>query len=146
VTSNDSFERVAKLLQERGTPISKVGLVIVDHGSKQELSNELLLEVVKLFQDSYPYPIVEPAHMELALPSISDAFACCKKQGAAVVIVCPFFLLPGRHWQFDIPELSAAAAKEHQVEFILTRPLGPHQMLADILQARIVEELDQRAS
>ena len=139
--SDTSFAEAVDLLRARGMDASEVGLVIVDHGSKQQISNELLLEVVAMFRSTFPYPVVEAAHMELAEPSIASAFASCQEQGAKLVIVCPFFLLPGRHWQFDIPNLSAAAAEQQNVEFILTKPLGPHQMLADLLQARVLEEL-----
>ena len=35
---------------------------------------------------------------ELAEPSIRDAFQSCVEQGAHRIIVSPFFLSPGRHW------------------------------------------------
>ena len=38
-------------------------------------------------------PIVEPAHMELAEPSIATAFARCVERGATTVVVFPYFLL-----------------------------------------------------
>ncbi|XP_034209248.1 sirohydrochlorin cobaltochelatase-like [Prunus dulcis] len=76
------------------------------------------------------YPIVEPAHMELAEPSIHVAFNSCVLQGANRVIVSPFFLLPGRHLNQDIPSLTAEAAKEHPgVSYIVTTPLGLHPLL-----------------
>lgn len=37
-------------------------------------------------------------NQELAEPSIKDAFGICVQQGANRVIVSPFFLFPGRHW------------------------------------------------
>ena len=36
---------------------------------------------------------------ELAEPSIRDSFASCVEQGAKRIVVSPFFLFPGRHWQ-----------------------------------------------
>lgn len=35
----------------------------------------------------------------MAKPSIQDAFTSCVERGANRVIVSPFFLLPGRHWE-----------------------------------------------
>ncbi|KAG7990484.1 hypothetical protein I3843_02G027200 [Carya illinoinensis] len=63
-------------------------------------------------------------------PSIRDAFGSCVQQGANRVIVSPFFLFPRRHWHQDIPSLTAEAAKEHpRVSYIITAPLGLHDLL-----------------
>ncbi|XP_052194894.1 sirohydrochlorin ferrochelatase, chloroplastic isoform X1 [Diospyros lotus] len=122
------------------------GVVIVDHGSRRKESNLMLDEFVAMFRDKTGYPIVEPAHMELAEPSIRDAFGLCVKQGAKRVIVSPFFLFPGRHWHQDIPSLTAEAAKEHQgVSYIITAPLGLHELLVDVVNDRIKHCLDHVA-
>ena len=114
------------------------GIVIVDHGSRRDKSNRLLLEVVQMFREESGEPIVEPAHMELAEPSLATAFARCVEQGANVVIVHPYFLLPGRHWSEDIPRLAAAAAEDHPgVQHLVTAPLGLHRKMAAIMLDRI---------
>ncbi|XP_056176377.1 sirohydrochlorin ferrochelatase, chloroplastic isoform X2 [Syzygium oleosum] len=116
----------------------KDGLIIVDHGSRRRESNLMLNEFVAMFRDKTGYPIVEPAHMELAEPSIKDAFCSCVLQGVTRVIVSPFFLFPGRHWHKDIPSLTAEAAKEHPgVSYIITAPLGLHELLVDVVNDRI---------
>ncbi|XP_027359112.1 uncharacterized protein LOC113867821 isoform X2 [Abrus precatorius] len=74
------------------------GVIIVDHGSRRKESNLMLNEFVEMFKNKTGYEIVEPAHMELAEPSIRDAFQSCVQQGANRIIVSPFFLSPGRHW------------------------------------------------
>ncbi|KAK4488506.1 hypothetical protein RD792_004270 [Penstemon davidsonii] len=114
------------------------GVIIVDHGSRRKESNLLLNEFVIMFREKTKYPIVEPAHMELAEPSIKDAFNSCVQQGAQRVIVSPFFLFPGRHWHQDIPSLTAEAAKEHpSVSYVITAPLGLHELLVDVVNDRI---------
>ncbi|KAE8021507.1 hypothetical protein FH972_007391 [Carpinus fangiana] len=114
------------------------GVIIVDHGSRRKESNLMLNEFVAMFREKTGYPIVEPAHMELAEPSIRDAFRSCVEQGANRVIVSPFFLLPGRHWLKDIPSLTSEAAKEHpSVSYIITAPLGLHNLLVDVVNDRI---------
>ncbi|XP_057769291.1 sirohydrochlorin ferrochelatase, chloroplastic isoform X1 [Salvia miltiorrhiza] len=114
------------------------GVIIVDHGSRRKESNLMLNEFVVMFRDKTKYPIVEPAHMELAEPSIKDAFDSCVRQGARRVIVSPFFLFPGRHWNQDIPSLTAEAAKEHpEVSYVITAPLGLHELLVDVVNDRI---------
>ncbi|XP_061359615.1 sirohydrochlorin ferrochelatase, chloroplastic isoform X2 [Gastrolobium bilobum] len=113
-------------------------VIIVDHGSRREESNLMLNEFVKMFKNKTGYEIVEPAHMELAEPSIGDAFQSCVQQGANHIIVSPFFLAPGKHWSQDIPSLSAEAAKEHpSVSYIVTAPLGNHELLVDVVNDRI---------
>ncbi|KAF8399739.1 hypothetical protein HHK36_015610 [Tetracentron sinense] len=114
------------------------GVIIVDHGSRRQESNLMLNEFVAMFRDKTGYPIVEPAHMELAEPSIKDAFNSCVQQGANRVIVSPYFLFPGRHWNQDIPSLAAEAAKDHPgVSYIITAPLGLHELMVDVLNDRI---------
>lgn len=132
-TSNSEF-----LMNTLGIVGEKDAVIIVDHGSRRKESNLMLNDFVTLFRDKTGYPIVEPAHMELAEPSIKDAFRLCVQQGANRVIVSPFFLFPGRHWHQDIPSLTAEAAKEHPgVSYIITAPLGLHELLVDVVNDRI---------
>jgi len=116
----------------------RVGIVVVDHGSRRAQSNALLEEVVRMFRRATGAPIVEPAHMELAEPSIATAFGNCVEQGATLVVVFPYFLSPGRHWSEDIPRLAQQAAAEHEgVGHLVTAPLGLHEAMASIMQDRI---------
>lgn len=116
------------------------GLIIVDHGSRRRESNELLLAVAEAYRRHSGWRIVEPAHMELAEPSIATAFRRCVEQGARRVVVFPYFLGPGRHWNEDIPRLAAAAAAEwaaHGVTYLVTAPLGLHPLLLDVITERV---------
>lgn len=93
------------------------------------------------------YCIVEPAHMELAEPSIEAAFGRCVARGARRVIVCPFFLGPGKHWTQDIPRLTAAAAAKHPgVTHHVAPTLGIDDLILDLLNKRLEDCLrDPRA-
>ena len=115
------------------------GVILVDHGSRRAESNAMLLQVVAEFERQMPqYSIVEPAHMELAEPDIATAFGNCVTRGARRVVVFPYFLLPGRHWSQDIPDLVSAAAENHAgVEWLVTAPIGIHSMMAAIIDDRI---------
>jgi sirohydrochlorin ferrochelatase len=115
-----------------------VGLVVVDHGSRRVESNLAHEQSVRAWEPARPYVAVEPAHMELAEPSIADAFARCVDQGATTVIVAPYFLGPGRHWDRDIPALAAQAAADHPgVRWLVSAPLGPDPRLLDLLEERV---------
>jgi sirohydrochlorin ferrochelatase len=121
----------------------KIGVVIVDHGSKRTESNELLLEVVEMFRRSSEFTIVEAAHMELAEPSLATAFDRCVERGAKLVVIHPYFLLPGNHATHDIPALAAEAASRHPgVRVLVSEPLGLHPLMAEVMRQRIVGCLD----
>ena len=128
-------EQLETLLADRQQPVA---IVLVDHGSRRSESNDLLHEVRDLFQQHAGVAIVEAAHMELAEPSVAQAFAACVQQGAKTVLVFPYFLSPGRHWSEDIPRLAAEAAAEHPgVEHLVTAPLGLHPLIAEVISQRI---------
>jgi sirohydrochlorin ferrochelatase len=118
----------------------QTGIIIVDHGSRLEQSNRMLEELAVQFAKRFAgkYEIVEPAHMELAEPSIATAYAQCVKRGATRVIVCPFFLGPGKHWTKDIPHLTAAAAAAQfpQTQFHVAQTLGIDDLILDLLDKR----------
>jgi len=125
-------------------PPERIGVVVVDHGSRRDESNQMLLEIVSMFQEQSHYTIVEAAHMDLAEPSIKTAFGRCVERGAELVLIHPYFLLPGRHWDQDIPALASDASREHgNVPFLVTAPLGRHPLMAEIIEQRIQHCLDR---
>ncbi|MCC6240816.1 MAG: cobalamin biosynthesis protein CbiX [Phycisphaerales bacterium] len=120
--------------------MSKTGIIIVDHGSRRQESNALLEDVAQRFADRFQqqYDIVEPAHMELCQPSIATAYERCVARGAMRIVVCPFFLGPGKHWTSDIPQLTAEAAAAHPgTHYHVTMPLGVDDLILDLLAKRI---------
>jgi sirohydrochlorin ferrochelatase len=120
-------------------------LIIVDHGSRRPDSNRLLEQTVAAFATRFmaEFPIVEPAHMELAEPSIANAYARCVERGASLIICAPFFLGPGRHWTTDIPALLAGAATAHpHTTWHLAPPLGPDDLLLRLLFERATRCLE----
>ena len=100
--------RISPHLQ--GSSQSKVGVIVVDHGSKREAANKQLEEVARAVKARSGRRIVEPAHMEIAGPTLAEAYAKCVAQGATRIVCHPFFLSPGRHVMEDIPALLADAA------------------------------------
>jgi sirohydrochlorin ferrochelatase len=121
------------------------GIIIVDHGSRSADSNTLLLRLAEQFARRFHhrYAIVEPAHMELADPTIGEAFARCVWRGAERVVVCPFFLGPGKHWQSDIPRLVEEAAQAFpHVPHRVAAPLGIDELMLRLVDKRIAETLE----
>jgi len=72
-TQRFTSPRATNATANSSTAPAAVGVVIVDHGSRAKASNDMLLEFVDLYRATTGQPIVEPAHMELAEPSIADA-------------------------------------------------------------------------
>jgi sirohydrochlorin ferrochelatase len=122
-----------------GTPAEPTtAVIIVDHGSRRQESNEMLLKAAVAFKATSCHTIVEPAHMEIAEPTIAEAFDRCVQQGARRVIVFPYFLSPGKHWKHDIPALVEAAATRHPgTEWLVTAPFGLHPQMQQIIADRI---------
>jgi sirohydrochlorin ferrochelatase len=121
----------------------RLGVILVDHGSRRDESNVMLLDVVRQFAEITGLPIVEPAHMELAEPTIATAFARCVEGGATTIVVFPYFLLPGRHWNEDIPRLARQAASKYPgIRYIVTAPFGLHPLMSEIICQRVRHCLD----
>ena len=137
-----SAAMLEQLCTSAGIDVKSLGVIVVDHGSRREASNDALLDVVRQFEQATPFTLVEPAHMELAEPTIEMAFDRLVAAGAQVVVVHPYFLLPGRHSTSDIPELTAQAAQKHpETQYVVTQPLGIHPLMTSIMSDRIVAQI-----
>jgi sirohydrochlorin ferrochelatase len=131
-------EFMPQLASKPPTDCHELGLILVDHGSRRDESNAMLIDVVRNFEAATGLAIVEPAHMELAEPSIDTAFSRCIARGATTIVVFPYFLLPGRHWNEDIPRLAADAASKHSgIRYLVTAPFGLHPLMAQVMRERI---------
>ena len=112
-------------------------VIIIDHGSRYPAANDALFEVAKLMQDSCPDTIVEAAHMELAEPTIEQAYKRCVEKGATHIVAHPYMLSPGRHAIRDIPNMVAEIAESYpDIEFEVTEPLGLDQRIIDVIKTR----------
>jgi hypothetical protein len=66
-------QRPGRCTTARAAASSGTGIVIVDHGSRKKESNAMLHEFVTLYSATTGAEVVEPAHMELAEPTIEQA-------------------------------------------------------------------------
>lgn len=121
------------------------GILLVDHGSRRPEANALiesLAEVLRtklqLHSDAGEW-FVRTAHLEIEAPDIAEGVAACVSDGAERILIHPFFLVPGRHSQVDVPEQAAAAQRKHpEVEIRVTRSLGPDDKLVEIVLDRVL--------
>ena len=118
--------------------MNRKALIIVDHGSTVEEANDMLAEVARLVESAKSgFDIVKYCHMELAEPTIEQAFDACVSEGAGSVVVHPYFLSPGRHSTRDIPAMVEEAARKHPgVVYKVTEPLGIHGKIIEVILER----------
>jgi sirohydrochlorin ferrochelatase len=113
-------------------------LLLVDHGSRREQANAVLVEVAEILRRRSAFAVIHYAHMEIAEPTIAQGFDACVSDGAQEVIVHPYFLAPGSHYNEDIPRLVAEAAARHPgVRWTITEPLGIHPKLCEVVLERV---------
>jgi hypothetical protein len=89
----------------------RCGIVVVDHGSRRQASNNMLVEFCQLYQQLTQQPIVQPAHMEIAEPTIAQAIG----EQYPLQPVCGtstrhFLFFCGRCFGSCMPVLTRAAA------------------------------------
>lgn len=116
----------------------KVGVIIVDHGSRREESNRQLEQFVEMYRSVHGEAVTMAAHMEIAQPSIAEAVATCSSAGCSKVIVAPYFLSQGRHIQQDIPALVAEAQAAHpHLQCVVADPIGIDETVVTIIKNRV---------
>jgi sirohydrochlorin ferrochelatase len=114
-------------------------IIIVDHGSRRSAANRMLDQVAAMVQ-AQTNDRVYAAHMELAEPTIQEAFNRAVAEGADFVFVFPYFLSPGRHSREDIPRMCAEAAAKHPaVKWHCSGPIGLDAIMADLILHRVAE-------
>jgi len=80
-------------------------LLVVAHGSRRNEPNIEICElVVRLRNSSSLFTGIDYAFLEIASPSIQEALRQQIAQGAADIVVLPYFLSAGQHVMTDIPE------------------------------------------
>lgn len=131
----------------------QIAIVLIAHGSRHQPANDDLKALATRVSAQNTCPIVEPAFLELADPSIEQAGDSAVARGATRILMIPYFLAAGVHL---IRDLTAARdslrLKYPHVRFELGDPLGPHPLLDQLVLERIRElemkgeQLDRKSS
>src|SRR4051794_28437019 len=120
----------------------ETAVLLIAHGSRHDPANDDLRRMAERIAGRGAYRIVEPAFLELAEPSIAGGGDRCVELGASRVLMVPYFLAAGVHLLRDLTAARDDLAGRHPgVEFRLGPPLGPDDLL-DELVARRVDQLD----
>lgn len=119
-------------------------VLVVAHGSR---SNDAVAEfekVVGLVRTKISESVVKGAHMELAEPDIATATKELADEGVKEIVVVPYFLFMGNHIKQDIPDIiNEQRLLYPQIKFKLGKPFGADSLIAELLEKRIIETVNQ---
>ena len=117
-------------------------LQLIAHGSRRPEANADLEHVAAKMRERGRYPIVQVSFLELAEPGIEAGGEMCVTAGATTVVLLPYFLSAGMHFQDDLKAARDRLAERFPaVRFVLAEPLGRHPLLLDVVEDRAREAL-----
>jgi sirohydrochlorin cobaltochelatase len=112
-------------------------VLLIGHGSLRPGSGAAMIRLAARAREAGVAPIVEAGFLNYSRPRFAQALARCVAQGAAEVIVQPYFLIPGKFVQVDLPRaVSAFQAAHPSVALRLAAPFGDHPALAELALKR----------
>ncbi|KZN96034.1 sirohydrochlorin chelatase [Aeribacillus pallidus] len=119
-------------------------ILYICHGSRVKKACEQAIDFIKKCMAQNPVPIQEYCFLELAAPTIEDAYERCVQRGATKIFVLPVLLLTAVHAKEDIPnELERIRKRFPNVEMVYGRPIGVHPHMVDILIERLYETTEE---
>ena len=112
------------LIQDSSSADDIIGILLIDHGSRRESSNQQLHLLAERYQQRLSSNFkVYAAHMEIASPTIPQAIQAMAQIPRITKIIChPYFLSPGRHVTEDVPRIIAEAVHTIQDTVVFTHP------------------------
>jgi len=117
-------------------------VLLLGHGSKRSEANEILRDTAKALHDQHRFGVVEPAFLQLAEPDFHEALGGLLERGYRDITVMPYFLYCGLHVVKDIPgEMDLARKKYPDLKMRITKNLGFHENLLDIVAERLTETI-----
>lgn len=115
-------------------------VIYICHGSRVLAAREQAIAFIKKCMGRLSVPIQEYCFLELAAPTIEEAFISCVNKGAANIAVVPVLLLTAAHAKKDIPnELTRIAARFPKVKISYGEPIGVHPKMLEPLYERVAE-------
>ncbi|PLR77888.1 sirohydrochlorin chelatase [Bacillus sp. V3-13] len=115
-------------------------ILYICHGSRVPAAQQQAIAFIEKTMKESPAPINEYCFLELAKPTIEEAFRRCIEKGATKIAAVPVLLLTAVHAKKDIPnELNRTAAQFPEVQLNYGRPIGVHPGMVEILLERLKE-------
>ncbi|MFT8320255.1 MAG: sirohydrochlorin chelatase [Bacillus sp. (in: firmicutes)] len=115
-------------------------VLYICHGSRIKDACDQAISFVKQCMDQQDSMIQEYSFLELAEPTIEQAFQRCIERGATSVYVIPVLLLTAAHAKKDIPEILEKLAEQYpKTEIRYGKPIGVHDKMVEIVLEKIKE-------
>ena len=119
-------------------------ILIIGHGSRLTEANKTLKHMAHMVKEMGDVPFVEIAFLQFQKPDFFEAVSACVSKGAKKIIIHPYFLYKGRHFEEDITEMIGEAQKRYRdIEFVLTEPLGVHENIAKVVLERSKKDIKE---
>lgn len=131
---------------------SKIGILVVGHGSSLNYNRELVESYSKKIGDSFDE--VRTSFLNINRPTISESLEELLNQDLDKIVVLPLFLAHGVHTLKDIPmaigfedgeKRKVVERDGKKVEIIYSEPLGSHDLISKVAIMRIEEALSDNA-
>jgi precorrin-8X/cobalt-precorrin-8 methylmutase len=119
-------------------------ILLLGHGSRLTEANKTLKHMAHMVKEMGDVPFVEIAFLQFQKPDFFEAVSACVSKGAKKIIIHPYFLYKGRHFEEDITEMIGEAQKRYRdIEFVLTEPLGVHENIAKVVLERSKKDIKE---
>ena len=128
-------------------------LLIIGHGTRDAAGVAQFRQLIRRVRDQSAgwLPAVDGGFIELSAPSVSEvvprlAGGRLARGGPVELVAVPLVLSAAGHGKGDIPAALAREQVRHPgLRYRYGRPLGPHPVLLDVLEARIDAALAREA-
>jgi sirohydrochlorin cobaltochelatase len=122
--------------------MSKIGVMICGHGSRDEVACRELSHVVDLLRARLPEWPVELGYLEFARPILREGLDRLRERGVQRVLALPAMLFAAGHVKNDVPSVLNTYATQHRLRIDMARDLGIDAKLLEASRERIEAALD----
>lgn len=126
--------------------MSRTGVMICGHGSRDDEACAEFARVVHLIEHALPEYPVAMGYLEFARPIIRDGLDRLRALGVERILAVPGMLFAAGHVKNDVPSVLNAYAAEHGVRIEMGRDLGIDAKLLAAARDRIAAALEQGES
>ncbi|ADE36908.1 MAG: sirohydrochlorin nickelochelatase [Methanohalophilus sp.] len=126
----------------------KIGILAIGHGSRLPYNKEVVTNIANTIAEKHPEYVIRTGFMENCGPSVQEAMKEFEGTGVTRIAAVPVFLASGIHITEDIPEIlkldpqtneGKIEVDGNEVPVVYGKPLGNHEMLADLVFERAKE-------
>lgn len=137
---------VATCNLQPASSLHQTAAILVGHGSLLNDAGAAMMRISDRLHQMQILPMVTGGFLNFSQPTFADALERCVQQGAATILVQPYFLIAGRYVQETLHGLIEEASERHlQVRFIRNEVVGTHPLLVQLARQRL-ELLEEQPS